>query len=54
MSKPSWVFKRQSLGDTDNNSVGSQFFNLQSLKDQALARESGQNSLDSNSSFLVN
>ena len=48
MSKPSWVFKSQPRGDTDNNSVGSQFFNLQSLKDQALARESGQNSLDSN------
>ena len=50
MSKPSWVFKAQSRGDTDNNAVGSQFFNLQSLKDQALAREGGQNSLDSNMS----
>ena len=51
MLKPKWIFKSQSIGDTDNNAVGSQFFNLQSLKDQALARESGQNSLDSNRSY---
>ena len=50
MPEPKWIFKTLGRGQTRNDAVGKEFFNLQKLEDQALAREVGQNSLDSNRS----
>ena len=50
MPEPKWIFKTLPRGQTRNNAVGKEFFNLRGLKKQALAREAGQNSLDSNRS----
>ena len=46
--QPKWHFKKLMAGEALIDTVGGEFFSLEALKDEALPRETGQNSLDSN------